>query len=106
VGKLIAEMKLPPGVADNETDAFRHAYASYLLTRMHGPLIAKSFTDAHEVSGDADGNSKGAITMDLYNNRIGRILARDPINANRDPREVILEAWRKGLLRTTPFKVK
>ncbi|MEO8559753.1 MAG: hypothetical protein ABI439_11870 [Rhodospirillales bacterium] len=104
--KFINDNKLPPIWADSPTDAFRHAYWSYRLTQSHGPLIAKLFTDGHEVSGDADGNSQGANSMDLYNNRIGRILARDPANAKRNPAEVIWEALQKGLLRTSPFNIK
>jgi hypothetical protein len=44
--------------------------------------------------------------MDLYNNRIGRMLALDPNNSNRDPVEVLMDAYKKGWLRISLFNVK
>lgn len=42
--------------------------------------------------------------MDLLNNEVGRRLARDPLNAGRDPAEVIREALDMDQLRTSPFR--
>ena len=92
-----------PGVLprNNEADAFRHAYWSFEVARQIGPDAAKEFGDAHERS---DPNPIPERLMDLYNNKIGRDLAADPRNADRDAREVIREAIREEKLRTNPFR--
>jgi hypothetical protein len=92
-----------PGVRphNNEADAFRHAYWSFETTRRVGPEAAKTFGDAHE---RGDSNPIPERLMDLYNNKVGRDLAADPTNADRDGHEVIREAIREGKLRTKPFE--
>ena len=92
-----------PGVIphNNEADAFRHAYWSFEIARKAGPEAAKEFGDAHERS---DSNPTPERLMDLYNNKVGRDLAADPVNADRDGRDVIREAIREGKLRTSPFE--
>jgi len=71
----------------------------------------KAFTDAHET--DAIGAGYGSPNggkdeglMDLYNNKIGRELFLKYDNSGRDPKEVIQEAMRSGLLQTRPFKIR
>lgn len=86
---------------NNAADAFRHAVWSYKMTRKIGPHLAKSFGDAHEISSP---NTPGARLMDLYNNNVGRRLALDPANKNRDPDDVVLEALRRGELQVVPFR--
>ena len=39
--------------------------------------------------------------MDLYNNAVGRKLAADPKNKDKDPETVIMDAFNKGLLQTS-----
>lgn len=87
---------------DNEADAFRHAYWSFVMARELGANRAQAFGDAHERS---DRNEPGERMMDLYNNRIGRDLANDPANAGRDPAAVVSEALRGGQLRTRRFPI-
>jgi hypothetical protein len=53
---------------DDASDAFRHAYASALLSRKLGPYAAQAITDAHEMYSD---NPPRSRSMDLYNNRVG-----------------------------------
>ena len=100
--RLISQSKLPAGVSDNESDAFRHALWSYKMAKHLSRKTAKKFADAYEIS---EPNRIEIRLMDLYNNEVGRRLAADPANHNRPDEEVILEALRQGLLRTRPFNV-
>lgn len=69
----VARFPPPGGVeTDNQTDAFRHAYASALLTRRFGADWTATFTAAHE--GRA-GNRPTSMAMDLFNNEVGRGIA-------------------------------
>ncbi|NVK20145.1 MAG: hypothetical protein HWE30_15715 [Methylocystaceae bacterium] len=87
---------------NNEADAFRHAYWSYLMTQNIGADKAKHAGNSHEITEE---NTEGERLMDLYNNRIGRQLALDPKNKGRPAEEVIREAIKDGKLRTSPFKI-
>ncbi len=86
-----------------EADSFRHAYWNYLMTQKIGADRAKEFGDAHERE---RGNTIGEHIMDLYNNSVGRQLAQDPGNKDRDPVQVIREALDSGKLRRRPFRVR
>lgn len=44
--------------------------------------------------------------MDLYNNRMGRVLAQDPKNATKKPAQVIRNALNEGKLMTGPVRVQ
>lgn len=82
-----------------ESDAYKHALWSYRMAEALGPEVAKSFTDAHEVSNP---NAPGEHLQDLYNNRVGReAQANAPKNA--DAEAVIQELMRTGQLRIKPF---
>jgi hypothetical protein len=89
------------GLNDKE-DAFRHAYASFVLSQRTSDVFAKAAGDSHERS---YANPHNERVMDLFNNHIGRMLAGDPANANRSPVEAIQEALDKGLLMTEPLKI-
>ncbi|SDH66461.1 peptidoglycan-binding domain-containing protein [Roseospirillum parvum] len=93
-----------PGLGGGEGDAFRHALWSYRMTRELGAEVAKEITDAHERH-TLDTNPMGDRLMDLYNNRIGRLLAQDPGNRDRPDEEVVLEAIQNGHLQLQPFEV-
>ena len=90
-------------IQDGEADAFRHALWSYLMTKRLGADAAKRFGDAREISFPGDASQQ---LMDLYNNRIGRLLALDPRNDGRPPEEVVYEALRSGRLQAAPFFVR
>ena len=83
---------------NDEADAFRHAFWSYLMTKSMGAEHAKQFTDAHEISVP---NPIGERYMDLYNNRAGRNIAG--ANGNEDAVEAIRKAIRNGKLRLSPY---
>ncbi len=92
-------------VAHNDhIDAYRHAYWSFRMTREFGAQQAKEVGDIYEVR--YRNEDDGELLMDLYNNRVGRELALDPRNDGRSAAEVVNEAFEKGLLRVTPFKVR
>ena len=89
------------GINDAE-DAFRHAYASYMSAAFFGNSEAKALGDAHERSAV---NRWGERIMDLYNNHVGRMLAADPSNHQRDPAVVIMDALIQGKLLLQPPNV-
>ena len=77
------EMFPPPDgrEIDNQTDAFRHAYASALMTQEFGAEWTAEFTTAHE---GRENNYASSEAMDLYNNEIGRQIALANPNASRE----------------------
>ncbi|WP_417793009.1 peptidoglycan-binding domain-containing protein [Terasakiella pusilla] len=96
---------------NDKSDAFRHAYGAYMMAMKFGVDKSKAFTDAHET--DAIGSGYGSPTggvgeslMDLYNNKIGRDLFLKYGKSGRDPKEIIQEALRSGMLQTRPFKIR
>ena len=90
-------------VAHNDhIDAYRHAYWSFRMARELGADQAKEVGDAYE---RRFRNRHGPMLMDLYNNRVGRELALDPLNQNRSADEVVSEALAAGKLRAFPFDV-
>ncbi|WP_135452432.1 EspA/EspE family type VII secretion system effector [Mycobacterium sp. DL99] len=68
----------PNDTADNHTDAFRHAYWNALMTQRFGEEWTQDFATAHE---RLPSNPSTAEAMDLYNNQIGRDIARANLNA-------------------------
>lgn len=82
------------GVNDHE-DAFRHAYANYVLTKQFGAATTKMIGESHERSRP---NAWRERVMDLYNNHVGRVLAL--AGDSRPAEVVILHALTRGLLMT------
>ncbi len=64
----MTERKFGRNGVDDISDAFRHAYLNAIMTRDVGYDFAKEIADNHELSPDG----RGAMEMDLWNNRIGR----------------------------------
>ena len=96
------------GVND-ESDAFRHALGSYLMTKRYGAVEAKKILDGHERAPGFRSKSlskDGAVLQDLYNNKIGMEAAVDPKNRDKDPVDVIQELYEKRKLQTRPFRLK
>ena len=63
---------LAPGFADNDVDAFRHAFVSGVFTQEFGEKTANVLGWLNEVS--SIGSPAGGSNMDLWNNSIGRKL--------------------------------
>jgi hypothetical protein len=61
-----------PEFADNDVDAFRHAYVSGVFTQEYGEKTANIFGWLNEIS--SIGSPAGGSNMDLWNNRVGRKL--------------------------------
>jgi hypothetical protein len=102
--RSVTANEFPTAIGHNdEADAFRHAYASYVLTKQMGRGFAQTMGDAHERS---EPTPLGERVMDLYNNHIGRKLALDSANKNRDPAVVVHEAVNNGLLMVKPLNVQ
>ncbi len=80
---------------NDENDAWRHARWNQLMTQRIGAERAKQFSDAHERSNP---NPMSETLMDLYNNQIGRSLAKDS-----SPQLAIQNAVTYGFLRKSPF---
>lgn len=76
-------------------NAAKHAYWSALLSRRFGEKWAREFTTAHEGRPDSDLHE----AMDMYNNEVGRKIAKDNPNASEARlRALILDAIKRGEL--------
>ncbi|MGK5030541.1 DUF6973 domain-containing protein [Janthinobacterium sp. MDT1-19] len=74
---------------NNSWDAFRHAYVSAEMTRVHGSLTAKILGDMHEIKGDFTRDQPWAEkNMDLWNNAAGRKIGENSYNAADSARRV------------------
>ena len=99
-----AKEKGLPDLSENDgvVDALRHALWNFRMARAIGVEGAKKYADSLEVTRP---NAPGGRLMDLYNNRVGRLLYRNTMNLGRTDIEVIWEAYKTGLLRVSPFSV-
>lgn len=62
---------------DNDIDAIRHAYTAGIFTQEYGEKVTEILGDMNELvpfGGNSSSNSPNSKNMDLWNNRIGRIL--------------------------------
>ena len=63
------------GLAENDVDAFRHAYVSGVFTQVYSEDTADIFGRINEyspLSWYSDAKNLGSLNMDLWNNAIGR----------------------------------
>lgn len=91
----ISEGRYPtlPG-DDSHRDAFRHIYWNVLMTLRLGENFARAFATAHE---GVPGNEADREAMDLYNNELGRRIARENPNASLEElQDIVAEAIRNG----------
>lgn len=94
---------------EDESDAFRHALGSYMITKRYGSKAAKQILDRHERAPRlklSPTDTEMGMLQDLYNNRVGQDAALDSKNEGRDPVEVIKELYDAGKLQTQPFRLK
>ncbi len=68
-----AKENYPKSLHNGPGDAYRHCYWSGLLTFEFGEAEAKGFGDRHE---DDPNNPPNEKAMDLYNNNVGRTIAK------------------------------
>jgi len=98
---------------NDESDAFRHAYMSYLAAQRFGTENAKAIGDGHESRprayyekwGQNETIPAGVTLMDLHNNHIGRMLFEQNQTSNTPPKVIIKQALENGILQTRPFNV-
>lgn len=96
---------------DDESDAFRHAYWSYVMAQKFGADNAKTIGDGHEANPansyyGTHNQTDGQTLMDLHNNRAGRELFKEYGNSGLSPKEIIRKALKEGRLQTRPFKTR
>jgi len=60
-----------PGRENGPADAYRHILLAAELTRKYGEDYARKLLDGHEWTGNKDGQTKPAESMDRHNNEIG-----------------------------------
>ncbi len=60
---------------NNEADAFKHAFGSAYMAIKHTIPISKLVGDYHEKQ--TQNNPKGEENMDKWNNRVGRLIAKE-----------------------------
>lgn len=85
-------------------DAFRHIYASYLLTMLIDEDGAKEFGDAHERYSD---NSDPSRMKNLHNNQLGRHLrarAKIPLSQLTDEIKKLIESDKAVVKHNDRFK--
>lgn len=76
------------GAEDGHQDAFRHIYWNVLLSRKFGDNFATAFATAHE---GVPGNPADREAMDLYNNELGRKIARENPDASEKELQAIIQ---------------
>lgn len=105
--RLISVVTYYRGVAEKETqrrfggsrrndqsDAFRHAYAAALLSHALGPYYAQMITDAHEMT---TGNPDHERYMDIHNNRIGIRIGLSPQRRGMSSEEQLADLTERAL---------
>lgn len=82
---------------DQQEDAFRHAYWNALMTHEHSAADAKMLSNAHEMHKDGTPLADKQESMDLYNNEVGRRIAEEHSDANREElKDLLKEAVEDG----------
>lgn len=92
------------GLADNDVDAMRHAYVSGVYTLEYGTQTAEILGRLNELK-DFDSSSttsEGSENMDLWNNAVGRRIAKR-IKTRRELFEALLKIMKKGGLIVQPL---
>ncbi|MEV0331947.1 hypothetical protein [Nocardia sp. NPDC050717] len=69
----------PRALNDGHGDAYRHMYWNARMTQEFGSEWTSSFASAHEQVG---GNPAAREAMDLYNNKLGRTIGTENMNAS------------------------
>ena len=79
---------------DGHRDAFRHCYWNVLLAKRYGQKWSREFATAHE---GAPGNPAEREAMDLWNNEVGRKIAKDnPRLSEKKLADKVQEAVKNG----------
>ena len=84
-----------PGRENGPADAYRHITLAAELTRKYGEEIARKLLDGHEWTGNKDGQTKPAETMDRHNNEIGIEIGKKLRESGGKWEDVVREARKK-----------
>lgn len=93
--------KYANGLADNEVDAFRHAYVSAVFAKELGAGEAKLYGFLQELlggNGSSANNSDAAKNMDYWNNDVGRKYGKGFTGTRESLLKLIHNALNKGEL--------
>ncbi|XP_070577958.1 uncharacterized protein [Ptychodera flava] len=93
----VAERLVRYGNHNGQRQAFTHALWMYRVTREFGPDVAKSFGDAYEMRAMGP---VGERLMNLFNNGVGRVMAKDATNHGLSDINLILNSLQEGALQT------
>jgi len=88
------------GLADNDVDAFRHAYVSGVFTQVYSEEAADIFGRINEyspLSWYSDAKNPGSLNMDLWNNAVGRKYGKKAKN-RKELLKMIHDALKSGEL--------
>lgn len=91
------------GAHNGAWDAFRHAYVSAEMTRVHGTFTAKVLGDLYEAKGQLGGQPWNEKNMDLWNNAAGRKMGENS-HSQLDSARRVKNALDNGSLITDPAK--
>ncbi len=77
---------------NNEADAFKHAFMQSVLTIDYNNYFSKLIGDLHEMNGNINyGQTKGEENMDKWNNRVGRLIAKEIKKEYKDKLKTMTE---------------
>ena len=62
---------------NNEADAFKHTFMQAVLSMRYNGTFSHILGDKHEIDGRRRGQDPGEENMDLWNNEIGRNIAKE-----------------------------
>lgn len=62
---------------NNEADAFKHTFMQAVLSMRYNETFSHILGDKHEMDGRKKGQDPGEENMDLWNNEIGRNIAKE-----------------------------
>ncbi|MCL5770151.1 MAG: hypothetical protein M1588_02390, partial [Planctomycetes bacterium] len=84
-----------PGRENGPADAYRHILLAAELTRKYGEDYARKLLDGHEWTGNNDGQTKSAESMDRHNNEIGIEIGNRLRESGGKWEDVVREARKK-----------
>ncbi len=62
---------------NNEADAFKHTFMQAILSMRYGENVSHALGNKHEMDGRRNGQDPREENMDLWNNEIGRKIAKE-----------------------------
>jgi len=85
---------------DDQSDAYRHFYGAFGLSRLIGPSRAFAILNANEV--ENGGGNQASTSMDTFNNWVGVTLSQDTRFRGQSAESAAKYAMRNNCLQTAP----